>query len=223
VLNTDNINVTGESFDYGPYRFLPHYDPNFTAAYFDRTGLYAYGRQPNVLHWNLQRLAECMRYIAEAPPLIAALEQFAGAFEIALVQAVFARLNLTPTGEVRDLDLVGSIYEFLQLSTAPFAQLFFDWQGGLASEARAMCSPSAPFYADPMFSAVRQGFAGYAVANPARMNESYFAREQPETLLIDEIEAIWDAIAARDDWEPLYAKVRAIEDAGRAAGNITDD
>jgi uncharacterized protein YdiU (UPF0061 family) len=31
VLNTDNMNLTGESFDYGPYRFLPHNDPNFTA------------------------------------------------------------------------------------------------------------------------------------------------------------------------------------------------
>jgi uncharacterized protein YdiU (UPF0061 family) len=27
VLNTDNMNVTGESFDYGPYRFLPTFDP----------------------------------------------------------------------------------------------------------------------------------------------------------------------------------------------------
>ena len=35
VLNTDNMNITGESFDYGPYRFLPRNDPNFTAAYFD--------------------------------------------------------------------------------------------------------------------------------------------------------------------------------------------
>lgn len=46
VLNTDNINIAGELFDYGPYRFLPHYDPEFTAAYFDQQGLYCYGRQP---------------------------------------------------------------------------------------------------------------------------------------------------------------------------------
>src|SRR5690606_37698127 len=52
VLNTDNINVTGESFDYGPWRFLPVLDPAFTAAYFDETGLYAYGRQPDTLLWN---------------------------------------------------------------------------------------------------------------------------------------------------------------------------
>ena len=55
VLNTDNIVITGESFDYGPYRFLPNYDPGFTAAYFDETGLYAYGRQPNAVLWNLYR------------------------------------------------------------------------------------------------------------------------------------------------------------------------
>ena len=39
VLNSDNINVTGESFDYGPWRFAPTWDPGFTAAYFDQTGL----------------------------------------------------------------------------------------------------------------------------------------------------------------------------------------
>ena len=64
VLNTDNINVTGESFDYGPWRFLPVLDPAFTAAYFDQTGLYAYGRQPDTLLWNLTRLAECLLPLA---------------------------------------------------------------------------------------------------------------------------------------------------------------
>src|SRR4051794_6262344 len=32
VLNSDNINVTGESFDYGPWRFTADWDPEFTAA-----------------------------------------------------------------------------------------------------------------------------------------------------------------------------------------------
>src|SRR3984885_10406545 len=33
VLNSDNMTITGESFDYGPYRFLPSYDLAFVAAY----------------------------------------------------------------------------------------------------------------------------------------------------------------------------------------------
>ncbi|MGZ9115029.1 MAG: protein adenylyltransferase SelO family protein, partial [Brevundimonas sp.] len=56
VLNTDNLNVTGESFDYGPWRFLPHYEPGFTAAYFDQTGLYAFARQPEAVFWALTQL-----------------------------------------------------------------------------------------------------------------------------------------------------------------------
>ena len=43
VMNTDNFNITGETFDFGPWRFLPVSDPNFTAAYFDTQGLYRFG------------------------------------------------------------------------------------------------------------------------------------------------------------------------------------
>jgi uncharacterized protein YdiU (UPF0061 family) len=57
VLNTDNINITGESFDYGPWRFAPAWDAGFTAAYFDHAGLYAFGRQAEALQWNLFQLA----------------------------------------------------------------------------------------------------------------------------------------------------------------------
>ena len=60
VLNSDNINITGESFDYGPWRFTPDWDPEFTAAYFDHYGLYAFGRQPEAIHWDLAQLAGCL-------------------------------------------------------------------------------------------------------------------------------------------------------------------
>ena len=66
VLNTDNMNVSGESFDYGPWRWLPRFDPAFTAAYFDHSGLYAYGRQPTAIHWNCGQLAVALRLLADA-------------------------------------------------------------------------------------------------------------------------------------------------------------
>lgn len=69
VLNSDNMNVTGESFDYGPYRFLPECDPRFVAAYFDASGLYAYGRQPAAVGWNVERLAAAA--LAELQPAYA--------------------------------------------------------------------------------------------------------------------------------------------------------
>ena len=76
VLNTDNMNINGESFDYGPYRFLPRNDPNFTAAYFDQSGLYAFGRQPEAVFWNLQQLAGCLALLADGSEIAAALSDF---------------------------------------------------------------------------------------------------------------------------------------------------
>ena len=93
VLNTDNMNMTGESFDYGPYRFLPHNDPNFTAAYFDQTGLYAFGRQPEAVFWNLQQLAGALSLTADSGALVEALNRFGAAYRDQLTAAMLDRLG----------------------------------------------------------------------------------------------------------------------------------
>ncbi len=76
VLNSDNINISGESFDYGPWRFAPTFDPGFTAAYFDEGGLYAFGRQAEAIHWDLVQLALTLGRIAEQDELVEALNEF---------------------------------------------------------------------------------------------------------------------------------------------------
>jgi uncharacterized protein YdiU (UPF0061 family) len=106
VLNTDNINITGESFDYGPWRFVPTYDPAFTAAYFDHNGLYAFGRQPDVLAWNLTRLAECLLPLGEQAGLEVALNSFWPAFQRSMWNAALRRLGLVWRGEAEDSELV---------------------------------------------------------------------------------------------------------------------
>src|SRR5690606_5472261 len=80
VLNTDNLNVTGESFDYGPWRFLPALDPGFTAAYFDSIGLYSFGRQADAVFWALRQLAGTLRPLAEEQALLDALNAFGPAY-----------------------------------------------------------------------------------------------------------------------------------------------
>ena len=97
VLNSDNINVTGESFDYGPWRFTPYWDAGFTAAYFDEAGLYAFGRQPEAIHWDLAQLAGCLALVAEPTALPAILEQWPERFEEALVERVLWRLGVAPS------------------------------------------------------------------------------------------------------------------------------
>jgi DNA-binding GntR family transcriptional regulator len=53
-------------------------------------------------------------------------------------------------------------------------------------------------------------------AREARLSHPYFARTSPCDLLIEEVEAIWAAIAERDDWAALDAKIADIRLMGEA-------
>ena len=222
VLNTDNMNVTGESFDYGPYRFLPTYDPGFVAAYFDHSGLYAFGRQPERVHWNLARLAESLIPLTTETALQSALD----AFEPALLEAVsrrfLHRLGVASRGAERDEALLDGCYAFMRESGVAYDRLFFDWYGGLASEKRAAEGPAAALYARASFAAVRGALEGYSPTRSEALAGEYFQGTTPCGLLIDEIEALWDGIAARDDWSAFEAKVAAIRAMGAASGQGSD-
>ena len=213
VLNTDNMNITGESFDYGPYRFLPRNDPNFTAAYFDHSGLYAFGRQPETMFWNLRQLATCLTLVSETDPLVDALNGFSPAYRDALMEAMLRRLGLKPATPDLDIPLVNAAFKALstggdRLRWEPF---FFDWFGGLASEDRAMNGLRGDLYGSEAFLAFRGLLAGRDADRPERLAGAYFEAPEPVELIIDEIETLWAAIAAGDDWTPFYAKLAAIE------------
>ena len=118
VLNSDNINVTGESFDYGPWRFTPDWDPEFTAAYFDHYGLYAFGRQPGrQIHWDLAQLAGCLSLVTHAPPLSDLLAGWSGRFEQELVGAMLRRLGVA-AGQ-NDSELAAALIKALSTRAQP--------------------------------------------------------------------------------------------------------
>ncbi|WP_243373480.1 protein adenylyltransferase SelO [Microvirga solisilvae] len=210
VLNTDNINVTGESFDYGPWRFLPVYDPGFTAAYFDETGLYAFGRQPDALLWNLYRLAECLLPLADQSKLKASLAAFEPALHHEFSSALLRRLGLKPQSIEKNGILARSLWTFLHETKAPFEQTFFDWYGGYQGQERAKHSPSAHFYAHEAFQPVRQFISDFEPLDDLKLDHSYFARSVPCTMLIEEVEKLWAPIAEHDDWSAFIVKLQDI-------------
>jgi uncharacterized protein YdiU (UPF0061 family) len=217
VLNTDNLNITGESFDYGPYRFLPTLDPGFTAAYFDSTGLYAYGRQRQVVKWNLDRLAETLLTICARAPLLEALESYEPSFSRALCDCTLLRLGLRTTWSEegpgnKDLQFADSVYRFMHASQLGFEQFFFDWYGGLASEDRAARSPEAEKYKTFEFEEIKDEIGRYQTGEPDALSSTYFDRDRPCTLLIDEIESIWSDISDDDDWSAFATKLDEIEE-----------
>jgi uncharacterized protein YdiU (UPF0061 family) len=225
VLNTDNMTITGESFDYGPYRFLPHYDPNFTAAYFDHQGLYAYGRQPETVLWNLEQLASSLLLLGPKNPvlreeLVAALETFAPRFHAQMVKRLCERLGVEIPDEdapVLGENLLSATFSFLNQSKLPFEQFFFDWYGGedRSSSGGAEDQPATPEWSQ-FQDALKKMRPLPVVA--AQLATPYFQRPSPCSLLIDEIEQIWDGIAKNDDWRPFDAKVAEIRHMGRVYG-----
>lgn len=60
VMNTDNVAISGETIDYGPCAFIDQFKADAVFSSIDRNGRYAYGRQPQILHWNMARLAEAL-------------------------------------------------------------------------------------------------------------------------------------------------------------------
>ncbi|QCQ99737.1 protein adenylyltransferase SelO family protein [Brevundimonas sp. SGAir0440] len=220
VLNTDNLNVTGESFDYGPWRFLPEYDPAFTAAYFDQTGLYAFARQPEAVFWNLTQLAGCLKLVAEVEPLADALNGFGPAYIRELRAAFLMRLGVHSLGEAADQRLVDTTLALLREGRAAlrWEPLFFDWFGGFASSARALSGPRAKLYQGEAFDAFRFALMEHEPDRIERLEHPMFAAREPEEMLIDEVEAIWAAVADADDWAPFQAKLDRLEAARLAWG-----
>jgi uncharacterized protein YdiU (UPF0061 family) len=212
VLNTDNLNITGESFDYGPYRFLPHNDPNFVAAYFDQTGLYSFGRQPEAVFWNLRQLAGALSAVSEKEPLVDVLNSFSGAYRQALTAALLRRLGLKPRGAEADIELVNAAFRALASGGEPlrWEPFFFDWFCGAASEARAMSGPRAVLYGEREFIAFREQLAMAEPDRPERISHAYFAAPEPQELIYEEIEALWAAITEHDDWSAFNAKLKSI-------------
>jgi len=208
VLNTDNINITGESFDYGPWRFAPTCDPNLTAAYFDENGLYAFARQPTTLLWNLTRLAETLLPFASKSELESVLEQYSAIYSEAFYASLLSRLALVPASGSKNHALASTFWDFLEKSAMPFEQAFFDWYGGAASKKRAMNGPAKKYYQSSEFKPVLDALAHFEPIDSTRLSHSYFLCEKPVTMLIDEVEEIWAPIADDDDWSLFENKMR---------------
>ena len=207
VLNSDNINITGESFDYGPWRFAPTWDEQFVAAYFDETGLYAFGRQPEAIHWDLAQLGGCLALIADGPRLAEILNGWPQMFERGLVAALIRRLGIAPAAEADDRALASAILTALRSRKVLIDLLFFDWRAGRV--------PENSLYRDEAFAPLRERLRGRA-ALPGALDHDYWSDSGPCSMHIEEVEAIWTAISDKDDWAPFETKIVAVRRLGAA-------
>ncbi len=212
VLNTDNMSVTGESFDYGPYAFIDTYNPYFTAATFDRQGRYSYRNQPGACRWNLKMLQRPLSAVIPIPEMEAILDTFPELYtqyyhQQMLKKLGFNRLSFLETEELIDLTL-----QLLFLTKISYHQFFrqlrlkfsLQWRENPDSILQAL-----EFLVSTEEMAILKRWCWFyhqllLVRSPTELKQIAQHLHQVNPIVIlsqSKIETIWQAINDHDDWQ----------------------
>lgn len=214
VLNTDNMSITGESFDYGPFAFIPSFDVRFTAAYFDYSGRYSYGNQPTMCHWNLEMLQAPLSRVISPMDLESGLAAFPLHYEATYRQRMLNKLGLEGIAEAEADALLRQTLQFLKESQISYPDFFADlrrqfsptWREDVAnifagvSVTDAALLPLWEQWKTLYFNSLLSLPDAAIAAIPDRL-----ATYNPLTVPVrPEIEAVWKPITEEDDWTLFY-------------------
>ena len=204
VLNTDNINVTGESFDYGPYRFMEKYDPQKVAAYFDHSGLYKFSNQTDAFFWNLQQLASIMTIFLEQDPIVNELKKYISHYNEEVISLFFKKLSLKPSdNRENNQKFLNDFYQILIHYPYLFEEIFYDFRGGRQNKR---------FQKEIKNKYKNHDLEKIFCNQQAVMEFNHFEPFKLETLLYEEIEKIWYQIDKNDDWSLFNKKINSIKE-----------
>ena len=123
VMNTDNMSLLGETFDFGPFGFMESYNPNFICNHSDDSGRYAFNNQPAIGLWNCQALAAALDEIIEEDKLVKSLKNYQHYFYSFLTDLYRNKLGLEEKRE-SDIKLIESLLSYLQDSKTDYTNFF---------------------------------------------------------------------------------------------------
>ena len=123
VMNTDNMSILGETFDYGPYAFLDNCQLQAVFNHTDETGRYAFDQQPAVGRWNLQRLAQALATLSDANDFGESLSRYDECFKNHYHALLNARLGGDPQQAIHS-ELLSQWITLLNAEGKDFHQWF---------------------------------------------------------------------------------------------------
>jgi serine/tyrosine/threonine adenylyltransferase len=209
VLNTDNMSITGESFDYGPYAFIQNYDLGFTAAYFDYGGRYSYGNQPGICRLNLELLQLPLGMVISKPDLEAGLAQFEHSYYSNYQQLMLKKLGFVDKLGSEYLDLLGGTIKLLKENPIGyhdfFARLAIEFNNGWRDRPDLILE-NAPFR-NSLTDNWRDLYHVCLNRSPASDMPKIgdrLRKNNPQTALLRPIiESVWESIANENNWQPF--------------------
>lgn len=129
VMNTDNVSISGETFDYGPCAFMNVYDPKTVFSSIDEGGRYAFENQAVITKWNMAKFAETLITLIdedEKKAVSLAVEQinrFEKIFRAKWLAMMAAKIGIVQP-EQDDLNLIKELLELMQVHKADYTNTF---------------------------------------------------------------------------------------------------
>ncbi|MGK7929947.1 MAG: YdiU family protein [Microcystaceae cyanobacterium] len=221
VLNTDNMSITGESFDYGPYRFIDYYNPYFTAAPFDQKGRYSYRNQPSVCQENLHLLQSPLSTIIPVNEMEKVLDTFSNYYSQFYREIMISKLGFDDLPPIEAEELLSLTLQFLFNSRFSYSHFFkqlkeefsSQWvensdfilqeiEGENSQEVNQLLQPWRNFY---HYLLSQQSSEELNLIHQ-RLNH----HNTSLTLLHQDIEYIWQEIAEQDNWNLFYDVIKKL-------------
>lgn len=145
VMNTDNLNITGSTLDFGPYGFLERFRPNWINNHSDHQGRYTYEKQPSIAHWNLWVWLNQLVYLAPKETrdtFKAELSDTLSQFEITFLEkyqtGLACKMGL-PTFHKESFDCSLNFLRILQQEKLDYTQSFIALQEKRYTDLRDDC------------------------------------------------------------------------------------
>mgnify|MGYP005625843359 FL=1 len=129
VMNTDNMTISGETIDYGPCAFMDKYAASTVFSSIDQYGRYAYANQPEILTWNLARLAETLIPHVDTKKeraiklLTETIECIQPLYESYWLSGMRSKIGLT-TEDILDQELINDLLKLMEEGQADFTLVF---------------------------------------------------------------------------------------------------
>ncbi|MRI35469.1 YdiU family protein [Endozoicomonas sp. OPT23] len=123
VMNTDNMSILGDTFDFGPYGFQDDFDWHFICNHSDHSGRYAFSKQAEMGYWNCARLAQALLPLMDVKDMQPSLDAYPQLYSDTYKQLMLEKLGLT-SEEEEDGELVQKLLQLLHDTHCDYT-LFF--------------------------------------------------------------------------------------------------
>lgn len=214
VLNTDNMSIVGEGFDYGPYAFIETYNPYFTAASFDRLGRYSYRNQPSACRWNLEMLQRPLSAVMPLSEMAAILESFSEFYTRAYNQTLLKKLGFPTLDPSLSQDLIGTTLELLLIAKINYHQFFatleqkfsWDWYrdpANILQDLSHLSSGEQQSILENWCALYHWILGRYPIEEMDRIKQQLRRCNPTVPVVNSALETIWEAIERENDWQPF--------------------